>query len=255
MGRNNYHLRMKVAGLMRNVMGRKAKQSALAWLLLLGAALRLEAQLACDEKVAPNIRIDTGHSWHPPFGLDRVGKPVTAIVDLTAAGRPLRQYYLAGFRNASELERHVLNLSQGKNSSGKDSFKAAVSFASYPDQVVLLAKCRYQGETTELMRYPVKLPDLEADAIAKPERVINPVDLGTILPPADWLLLAAGQKAIVEVAAISYHHAMPDCHVKVWFESSKKTTERNLKLETYARISTRLELGPVASNRNRTFCM
>jgi hypothetical protein len=140
------------------------------------------------------------------------------------------------------LERHVLNLNQGK-----DSFNATISLGSHPDQLVVSAKCRYQGETTELMRYPVKLPDLEADAIAKPEKVINPVDLGTILPPADWLLLAAGQKAIIEVAAISYHQAAPDCRVKIWFDSSKKPVERSLKLEENTRNSTTLEFGPVTS--------
>ena len=177
-----------------------------------------------------------------PFGLDRVGKPVTAIVDLSSTTRPLREYYLAGYRSGRELERHVLNLSQTK-----DSFKATVSLGAYPDELVLSAKCRYQGESTELTRYPVKLPEMEAEAVAKPEKLINPVDLGTILPPADWLLLASGQKAIVEVAAISYHPPMSDYRVKAWFESSKQTAEHNLQLEGYARKSTALELGPVTS--------
>lgn len=216
--------------------------SAVALLVLLGAAPQLEAQLACEEKVTPSIRIDPGHPWRPPFGLDRVGRALTAVVDLGSATRPLREYYLAGFRDGHELERHVLNLTQGK-----DSFNATVSLASHPDQLLLSAKCRYQGETTELMRYPVKLPDLEADAIAKPEKVINPVDLGMILPPADWLLLASGQKAIVEVAAISYHQARPDCRVKIWFESSKKPVERSLKLEENTGKHTIVELGPITS--------
>ena len=46
----------------------------------------------------------------------------------------------------------------------------------------------------------VKPPTFEADAVARPDAVIHPVDLGTILVPADWLLLAGGQKAEVEVA-------------------------------------------------------
>jgi hypothetical protein len=215
---------------------------AAAWLVFFAAAPQLEAQLPCDEKVTSSIHIDSGHPWRPPFGLDRVGKPITVVVDLSAATRPLREYYLAGFRSGHELERHVLNLSQTK-----DTFTATTSLSQYPDEVVLSAKCRYQGEPTKLSQYPVKLPAMEADAIAKPDKLINPVDLGTILPPADWLLLAAGQKTIIEVAAISYDQAMPDCRVKAWFESSKKPVENNLKLEPYARKSMTLELGPITS--------
>ncbi len=223
-------------------MYRTTLQSAAAWLVFLAPASQLTAQLPCDEKVTPSIRIDPGHPWRPPFGLDRVGKPITAIVDLSTATRPLREYYLAGLRGGHELERHVLNFSQTKG-----SFRAAVSLVSYPDELALSAKCRYQGEPAELMRYPVKLPELEADAIARPAKLVNPVDLGAILPPADWLLISEGQKALVEVAAISYRAAMPDCRVKAWFESSKKPVEQNLKLDEYARKSATLELGPITS--------
>src|SRR5947207_3284251 len=106
--------------------------SAGALLILFGAAPQLKAQLACEEKVTSNIRIDPGHPWRPPFGLDRVGKTLTAVVELGSATRPEREYYLAGFRDGHELERHVLNLSQGK-----DSFHATISLGSHPDQLVL----------------------------------------------------------------------------------------------------------------------
>src|SRR5438045_2192628 len=89
-------------------------------------------------------------------------------------------------------------------------------------------------------------PQLKAQ-LACEDKVINPVDLGTILPPADWLLLASGQKAIVEVAAISYHRAVPDGSVKIWLESSKKPVERSLKLDERTRKSTIVELGPITS--------
>src|SRR5262249_47240982 len=32
------------------------------------------------------VRLDRGHPWRPPFGLERVGRPITAVVE--AAARP-----------------------------------------------------------------------------------------------------------------------------------------------------------------------
>jgi hypothetical protein len=212
-------------------------------LLFAVAVLQAHAQLPCEgEKITPKIRVDDGHPWRPPFGLDRVGRPVTAVVDIAAATRPLREYYLTGFLNGRETERHVLNLGQSQA-----LFIDTVSFPSHPDELVLSAKCRYQGQESELLRQPVKLPDFEADAAATPEKIINPVDLGTILVPADWLLIAAGQKAVIEVAAVSYRHAIADAHVKAWFESSKRTVEAGLSLETNDRAVRKLETGPLSS--------
>ena len=60
----------------------------------------------------------------------------------------------------------------------------------------------------------------EADAIARPDRIIHPVDLGTILLPNDWLLLADGQKGTVDVAAICRSGDVPNAREAAWFESS-----------------------------------
>src|SRR5207248_2882616 len=104
---------------------------------------------------------------------------------------------------------------------------------------------------TELMRLPATHPDLEADAIARPDKLINPVDLGTILVPSDWLLMGPGQKAIIEVASIAYHRSIADGHVKAWFESLKKAAEANLKLDPRARVITKLELGPITPGQKQ----
>jgi hypothetical protein len=66
----------------------------------------------------------------------------------------------------------------------------------------------------------VKLPAFEAEAVARPEKVVNPVDLGTILPPADWLLLAGGQKAEVEVAALRRIGTVASSTVRAWYQSA-----------------------------------
>ena len=84
-----------------------------------------------------------------------------------------------------------------------------ISLEADPAEVVLLAKSSPDGEFRELARQAVTLPPFEAEAVARPESVIHPVDLGTILVPHDWLLLAGGQKATVEVAALNRGSGCP----------------------------------------------
>lgn len=211
-------------------------------LTLLGATSLLRAQLACDEKVVAHVRIDPGHPWRPPFGLERIGKPLVVAVELQAESRPVREYYLTAFLHGHETERDALNLG-----SGKTFYSDTVTLTSYPDELVLSGKCRFADQETELLRYPVKLPPLEADAVARPEKRINPVDLGTIFVPSDWLLLAAGQKAVVSVAGISHETASSDVQVKAWFESSKHPVETKLSLAPNARSVGELQLGPILS--------
>ena len=210
--------------------------------LLFGMAAGAHGQVGCGEKVVPHIRLDQGHPWRPPSGLDRIGKPTTFTVELTAEARPDREYYLSATLHGRELERQVLNLAGGKN-----LYSASVSFSSAPDELVLTAKCRFEGQETELLRYPVKLRALEADATARPEKQINPVDLGTILVPSDWLLLARGQKAIIDLAAISRGRSVPEVRVKAWLESSKKPVEEKISLADDKRTTSELQLGPVLS--------
>ena len=76
-------------------------------------------------------------------------------------------------------------------------YTGRATFAIFPDELALFAKCRFQGEPTEIERYRVPPALFEADAIAQPESRINPVDLGTVLVPNDWLLLGGRQKGSV----------------------------------------------------------
>lgn len=186
------------------------------------------------------------HLWRPPFGLDRVGKPITAVVEVHAEQRPIREFYLTSLRDGHSLERHVLNLSGAKT-----IFSDSTMFQTYPDELVLSAKCRFQGEETELLRYPVKLPDFEADASARPDMQINPVDLGTILVPSDWLLLKAGQKAIVKVAAISYQRSITNGKLSAYFESSHQPVDTVLNLAQRTRAQIGLSLGPIRAGPDK----
>jgi len=63
-------------------------------------------------------------------------------------------------------------------------------------------------------------PPLEAEAVAWPDKLVHPVDLGVIFPPANWLLLAGGQQANVEVLALLRGLDSPTARVTTWYESA-----------------------------------
>ena len=164
------------------------------------------------EEVA-GIRVDAGHPWRPPFDLDLVGRPLTAVVEVRSDGQPQREYQLVGYLEGEVVGRHAVRFSTSAPYVGR------VTFDTWPEQLVLLARAAGQ-EPVEVVRQGVERAPVEADAAARPEAVVNPVDLGTILVPADWLMLAPGQRGSVEVAAISRSRDLPDARVTAWFESS-----------------------------------
>jgi hypothetical protein len=95
-----------------------------------------------------------------------------------------------------------------------------VTLEAWPSEAALCVKRDPQAQPVELARAAVRPPAFEAEATALPETVVHPVDLGTILVPADWLLLAGGQKATVEVAALSRTSEVPGARVAAWYESA-----------------------------------
>jgi hypothetical protein len=96
--------------------------------------------------------------------------------------------------------------------------------------------------------------EFEADALARPDEVKNPVDLGTILVPSGWLILGPGQTATLEVAAISRTRAIPLARLRVWFESN---TDRVITLPLplpkgeRVRPSVRVPEAPRSGDRDR----
>ena len=72
---------------------------------------------------------------------------------------------------------------------------------------------------------------IEADATARPDSIVNPVDLGTILVPHDWLLLKSGQSAQITLAAISHDGDETEAVARAWFSRQPelaKTTKISL---------------------------
>ena len=195
---------------------------------------------------ATSFQFDPGHPWRPPFGVERVGlTPV--IVQFASDTRPAPEHWLAAYREGKEVERKALDLS------GNSPFTTRVTFATSPapEELVLLAKDK-DGKAIERARWKVERPAFEADAEAAADPVMNPVDLGAILPPADWLVLGPEQQARVTVAAFSAKETISGAEVLAWFESDpEKPTKAAVELRQGVRAELNLALPPPAFTRDR----
>jgi hypothetical protein len=168
--------------------------------------------------------------------LERVGRPLDVVVKLAAEKHPLPEYWLAGYRQGVQIERKVLPLT------GTSPFTVKLTMVEYPDELVLFQKGG-QGEPIELARQAVTAPEFEAEAIARPDTIINPVDLGTILAPSDWLLLAVDQPASVDVAALCRRRDPFGASVTAWFETAASAkTSMPVTLSKGRRIQVNLRL-------------
>ncbi len=193
---------------------------ALFLLLFSFGLLPLQAQI---NPAGVQLRVKTpGHAWRPPFGTERVGRSAGVTVSFESKNIPAEAYHLVGYSGGKEVFRQVISLVFRPPVSGRTS-KAAVAdrdsfyIVSQPEAKGLVFWGRpflpddldelalfFLGKsinTVELDRLKIQLKHFEAEVRARPDEVINPVDLGAILVPADWLRLAGGQKAFVTVAA------------------------------------------------------
>lgn len=200
------------------------------------ATLFCQPSEGCDNEIAAVFSIDEGHPWQPPFGLDRIGRPPVVRVDFkTPEYSPVREYSLAGYRGGKEIERHPITIAL------TNPPPYSVTFSARPDHVALLARCQRKSELQELAREELSWPELEADAEARPDQRINPIDLGTVLVPHDWLLLEGGQRAVIEVAASSHGRELRDGHLRAWFTGGKPV-EAPMPLMADTRVVKQLSL-------------
>ncbi len=93
--------------------------------------------------------------------------------------------------------------------SGDPPYSARVPIEIDADEVVLSSTSRPGAKPVEVLRQAVEIPDFEAEAVARADTIVNPVDLGTILVPRDSLLMGPGQSAVVDVAAIGRRKDLP----------------------------------------------
>jgi hypothetical protein len=195
---------------------------------------------------APRFQFDLGHPWRPPFGVERVGlTPV--IVQFACNTHPAPEHWLAAFREGKEMERKVLDVG------GSSPFTARVTFdtSPAPEELALLVKNK-DGNTVEQARWKVERPALEVDAEAAADPVMNPVDLGAILPPADWLVLGPEQQARVTVAAFSSKEVISGAEVFAWFESApEKPAKAAIELRKGVRAGLKVALPSPVFSKDR----
>ena len=181
--------------------------------VLLGALGPWEVQGAPPAPDGQVIRLESGHPWRPPFGLDRVGQPCTAVIE---SSQPPRHsgYLLTVLHQGKEVGRHPVNFTT------QPPCSATITIAEYGDELVLSAGKANEAGRIDLARLPIRIPRIEMDAGARPESVTNPVDLGTILVPHGWLLLGPGQGGVLDLAAICREKDEPQAHVRASFGSA-----------------------------------
>ena len=93
---------------------------------------------------------------------------------------------------------------------------------------------------------------MEADAVARPDQVVNPVDLGTILVPAGWLLLAPDQSASLEPAAVNRTSDVAGARLRAWFESDPgRVASTAVDLRAGLRVKQSLALPQAPPGRDR----
>jgi hypothetical protein len=193
-----------------------------------------------------SILFEPVHEWRPPFGLDRVGFSTEAVIAIGHGGNANTEYLM-------EVKQQGKTINSKKLKAGKTSptvFREVI--ASTADEVSLSEK-RSNG-AWKIIRN-VSLPadnKLECEASARPVAFFHPIDLGTILAPADWLLIRGGHDAFVDFAMVTKNNADNNFKLKSWYQSdSLHPVETNLKTAAGKRIQTSLALPKSSSSLQR----
>ncbi len=164
-------------------------------------------------KKAVHLSIEPTHPWRPPFHLDRVGCSHDILIVLNSPKPPDGKLQLVGFLKGKEVSRQNVLLSDST------PFRGRKTMETNADEVAIYLNSE-TAAPVELARQTLSLPLLEIDAIAQPEKIINPVDLGAILVPADWLLLATGQQSIIKMAMLNRLTETLPVRATAWYASA-----------------------------------
>lgn len=185
-----------------------------------------------DSQSTAKLRIDPGHPWRPPFGLERVGHPARIII-APQAQKAGEKFILVGYRERHAVLREPITFTE--QAPIPREIDATI------DRILLRAEA--ETGTKEIASLNLERRDLEADAEVKPETQINPIDLGAVFPPADCLLLTPGQRAHAHVAAFCRSLDMPGARTVAWFdERPRHRVESALKLSPGHRAEITMEL-------------
>jgi hypothetical protein len=191
------------------------------------------------------IHLDPGHPWRPPFGLEKIGRPVALVLE-SPTRPPSSTCRLTAFAGGKETSRSAVSFPH------VPPYKARVLLTSQAELVVLSSVPRAGEEPAELARQAILIEPLEADAVARAENPVNPVDLGTILVPSGWLLVVPGQAATLEAAAISRTRDWPVGRLSARFESAPEDVKAvPMPLRPGKRVAVSLKLPAAPSGRDR----
>ncbi|MBX3255336.1 MAG: hypothetical protein KF862_14440 [Chitinophagaceae bacterium] len=157
--------------------------------------------------------IEKSHPWRPPFGLDRVGNSLDVVISRSEGKGNLLKVEMICLHKGREVRRLIIPFSNKKNEAARQNISLDV------DEVMLTYKDD-RGKRIHLGRRKVPFEMFECEAVVQPATIINPVDMGTILVPADWLLLEQGETSLIRFAAINRQKDTRKFILTAWFTSS-----------------------------------
>ena len=214
------------------------KYLALQWAVVLvcwiaGTVSSVSGANADAAKLPARIGVDPGHLWRPPFGLDRVGQPTRISVAPEVGLKPGEEALLIGYQGGREALHDRLHFT-GRSPLVKEMDPLI-------DRVVLLT-----GEDQtwrEAASLAIERNGFEAGAEASAEAPSNPIDLGAVFPPADWLLLKPGQQGRLRVAAFCRTNDVRGARVVAWFDARpSRKAETALELSRGKRSEVQFDL-------------
>lgn len=168
--------------------------------------------------------IEKSHPWRAPFGLDRVGSSLDVVITRTEGEDNLLKVEMICLNKSGEINRISILFPDKKINVTRQNIPQST------EEVTLYYETG-QGKRISLGRKKVPFEKFECDAVAEPEKIINPIDMGTILVPADWLLLEQGEKSVIRFAAIDRQHNVRKLTLNAWFSSSpQEKTKLDLTL-------------------------
>lgn len=167
------------------------------------------------DPASPRIEYLAPSPWRPPFGLDRPGAP--SNVRITVPEPIEKAAYILETSSGSEAAIVMTYTAEQLSKSPID-----VPLSAYVDKARLTVV--KDGARVPISEIKIDRPDLEAAADASPENVINPVDLGTVLPPKGWLVLAPKMGTRVRVAASWKGDGTVKLTARAWFDHAPEVS-------------------------------
>lgn len=114
------------------------------------------------------IRVEQNHPWRPPFGLDRIGGPITLTITQNGHRLPARGFHLDSYRHGKIIQQDVIQFPEQVPKVVRKELHA------WPDEIVLWPAGSV-GKETETFRQKIQPPGFEAEAMARPETTLHPV--------------------------------------------------------------------------------